>query len=124
MKIKLLTLLNSNSIMSELHEQKMNGAVAFKLSQIIDEMEHRFKLYNETRTKIIKDNNGVLDKEENKYVFETKEIEDNADKEHDELLQQEVEINCRPLTASDLEKIPDLEPKKLRIISWAIDKEQ
>lgn len=121
MKIKITDLITSNAVLNELFSQKMNGAVAFKVSEIIQEMEYRLKTFEEVRTKLVTDNGGVYDEGKKKYNFENDETEEKVNKEFEELIQQEVEIHARPLTLTDLDKIPEAQPLQMRVLRWAIE---
>ena len=122
MKAKIVDLLNSNPILNNLFSQKLNGAVAFKLSQIIQESSYKLKNFESVREKLITDNNGVWNEEESKYKFENPEDEAKVSKEFDELIMDEVEVPARFLTLDDLEKIPEVSPEEMRILSWAVEK--
>lgn len=125
MKVKIQELLAGNSVWGELLEDKINGAVAFKVMEILRESEYKLKTFNESREKLIKDNGGVVDEkaeDENKRIkFPTKKDEEKVEQEFKELLESEVELHCRSLSIDDLDKL-SIKPFKLGMIMWAVEK--
>ena len=120
MKVELYKVMSSYGAFNSLFQEKMKGALAFKVLGILKESENHIKKYEETRVKILKDNGISVDENGKAEKIEDKELEAELNKEVTNIANSEIDFHARPLTLDDLDKL-DLSPEQVMLIEWAID---
>ena len=116
MKIKLEEILNSNSSLSSILNEKMKVSLAFKFRKVLKFVEANLDLFNNTKETIIKNNELITDDKGNLQI--PKDKQEIVKSEFDELLNQEIEFDAEIL----LEELDGLEitPNDLNSLMWCI----
>lgn len=115
MDIKLFKVIGAYQVISDLYMQKLNGALAFKVLELMKELERHMENFNASRNKILKDN-GV----EPNTKIEDKELLEKLNLELNTVSNVDVKVNVRKLTMNDLEKV-EISAQNLVHIDWLID---
>jgi len=122
MKAKISELLNTNEMWGELLAGKINGAVGLKVAEIVREIGYKLETFEKRRAKLIEDAGGKFNEETKELEFKDEAEETRVKEEFQEMVDSEVDLHCRQLTETDLEKI-NIEPGKILGILWAIEKQ-
>ena len=99
---------NSRSVLKTLAEKSLNARLAYKVGKIILEVEQENQMLQEARMKIIqnygeKNEDGSLKQSTEGQITIPAESVEAAQKELNDLLATNVELNVLPLTMEDLE---------------------
>lgn len=112
-------IVNSVPVFEQIVEHEINGKIAFKIARLVRELDKELKLFHEERTKIIQryakrdENNKIITENENVMIDED-QIE-NCNKEIQDLLNTEVEINADKIPIDVLETL-SISPQQILLI--------
>jgi hypothetical protein len=102
MKVKLLEIYSSVSVMNKLLDAELPASVAFQLTKLLKNLNDEIKVIEEQRVKLVSkhgettENQGVTVSETNKEAFL---------KEFGELLDTEIELNWTPVPVSKFDSV-------------------
>lgn len=109
-EVQVKDIVNSAEIFSALSQKKLNMRMAYQLAKIIKEVQKEFELFQETRMKLIyeyaeRNEDGQLKVDENNNFTIPKEKIQNFQKELNELLEMQVELQINKINLDELEDI-------------------
>lgn len=116
MKVKLEKLVMSVDSLSKLFEKPMPIRTTFRLKKIVQEVDNNLKIYDESRTTLLKKYGDM--QEDNSYKVDPEKQQELED-EHRELLDSEISFGFEPIPAELLGNI-DMTPKDLLLLDWLI----
>lgn len=117
MKLKLIEIINCNTVLNELSTNKSNNVRAvYKIAKISKALKNEMELVEEQRLNIIKkycemDDNELPKIDDGQYIIPAENTK-LLQQELENFLSIEVDININPLTLSDLEGF-DLSSRQL-----------
>lgn len=117
MKLKLIEIINCNTVLNELSTNKSNNVRAvYKIAKISKALKNEMELVEEQRLNIIKkycemDDNGLPKIDDGQYIIPAENTK-LLQQELENFLSIEVDIDIDPLTLSDLEGF-DLSSRQL-----------
>lgn len=109
-EVQVKDIVNSAEIFSALSQKKLNMRMAYQLAKIIKEVQKEFELFQETRMKLIneyaeRDEDGQLRVDENNNFTIPKEKIQDFQKELNELLEMQVELQINKINLDELEDV-------------------
>lgn len=109
-EVQVKDIVNSTEIFSALSQKKLNMRMAYQLAKIIKEVQKEFELFQETRMKLIneyaeRDEGGQLKVDENNNFTIPKEKIQDFQKELNELLETQVELQINKINLDELEDV-------------------
>lgn len=109
-EVQVKDIVNSAEIFSTLSQKKLNMRMAYQLAKIIKEVQKEFELFQETRMKLIneyaeRDEDGQLKVDENNNFTIPKEKIQDFQKELNELLETQVELQINKINLDELENV-------------------
>jgi hypothetical protein len=116
MKIKLKQLAESNEALGSLLTTEIPVAISFKIGLIVEELNNNMKHFEESRNVVVK--KYGKEQKDGTYLIPNKQIEV-ADKEMEDLLNTEIEINTEPIS---IEKLGDIKtkPMDMHFLKWLL----
>jgi hypothetical protein len=113
MKLVIEQIINSKDVLKNLGSQKMNASIAFKIQRNIRKLNPEIENFQTVMKDIVE---KYSDKKDN--YFEVRESERNEyQKELNELLKEEVEVDISQINIDDFSNI-QLTPFELMQIDW------
>ena len=127
-KVKISELLNSTETLQKLSQKDFKAKLAWSISRLLKAAEAEIQAFNDTRMNLIKkygdkDENGELVTDENGNCKIDNTSVEEFNKEFNELINTEVEINANKLTFDMLENI-DFTPSEMAILEPFVDIEE
>lgn len=109
-EVQVKDIVNSVEIFSALSQKKLNMRMAYQLAKIIKEVQKEFELFQETRMKLIneyaeRDEDGRLKIDENNNFTIPREKIQDFQKELNELLETQVELQINKINLDELEDV-------------------
>ncbi len=119
MKLKLSQLVNSSQAFSRLMSQPMRAVKSFALSKVARQIEPDLKAYDEQRIKLLKEYGKLRDESGQQYEFDTPRQAQEFVAELNALLEQDVELDVKPILLADLDKI-EISAVDILTLGWLI----
>lgn len=127
-KIKIVDIVNGTEALQKLAKTELKAKLAWQVSKLLKTVEQEMQIFNDTRMSAVKkygekDENGELITDDNGNC---KILDNNLalfNKEINELLNNEIEINANKLKISDLEEI-NFTPSEIAALENFIDFEE
>jgi len=122
MKVTTRQILSSVEPLNKLINEKLPARVAFRVAQVSRQLDNHLQDYNKTLVKLqqehcSKDHEGNMVKDEQGIIkFDDREA---FQKEHEELLECNVEVNGKPLKLDQLSSVK-LEPVIFYHLDWFV----
>lgn len=127
-KVKISELLNSTETLQKLSQKDFKAKLAWSISRLLKAAEAEIQAFNDTRINLIKkygdkDENGELVTDENGNCKIDNASVEEFNKEFNELINTEVEINANKLTFDMLENI-DFTPSEMAILEPFVEMDE
>ena len=127
-KVKISELLNSTETLQKLSQKDFKAKLAWSISRLLKAAEAEIQAFNDTRMNLIKkygdkDENGELITDENGNCKIDNATVEEFNKEFNELINTEVEINANKLTFDMLENI-DFTPSDMAILEPFVEMDE
>lgn len=119
-KVQLNSLLNGIQVFQEISNTALPVRAAYNVARLIREIEKENQLFDESRRKILdkygeKDENGELKIEENGNIHILPDKIADCNRELNDLLTTEIEINAEKIKIDDIEDVK-LTPAQLTLV--------
>lgn len=126
-KLTLGQIASMNEIMGKIMEKPFPATMTFKIARLARELAKEVQTFEEARVKIAekygkKNDNGILDVSEDGKVSIPTEFINDCNREFNELINSEIEINANKIPLSAFENI-ELTPREMMLIEPIIDEE-
>ena len=124
-KLKLNELLNATDALQTLSKKSLQARPAFQVVRLLKAADKEIQEFNDIRVKVVnqygdKDENGELITDENGNCHIAPEHINEFNKELNDLLNTEIEINANMLSLSDLEEL-EFTPSDLALLEPFIE---
>lgn len=124
-KLKLNELLNATDALQTLSKKSLQARPAFQVVRLLKAADKEIQEFNEIRVKVVnqygdKDENGELITDENGNCHIAPEHINEFNKELNDLLNTEIEINANMLSLGDLEEL-EFTPSDLALLEPFIE---
>ena len=124
-KLKLNELLNATDALQTLSKKSLQARPAFQVVRLLKAADKEIQEFNDIRVKVVnqygdKDENGELITDENGNCHIAPEHINEFNKELNDLLNTEIEINANMLSLEDLEKL-EFTPSDLALLEPFIE---
>lgn len=116
MKVKLEKMVLAVEPLQRLFEEPMPIRTTFRLKKVMQELESNLKIYDESRTTLLKKYGDVQEDTSYKIKPDKQEV---LEKEHKDLLDSEVSFGFQPLSSEDIGDIK-ITPRDLLLLDWLI----
>lgn len=124
-KVKLLDIVNSREALSTLMNEKLPMVVSYKLAKIFKIVAPELDLLEQQRQKMIRELGEPLSEDEENGAWKVKkENEKEFQKQFEELLQEEVELDFDPVPVSIFDALDDkvsIAPMELAKIAFIFE---
>lgn len=116
--LKLNEVVNIAQHMNTLMNQNFSGATAFKIARIVRELSKEVETFDKERAKLVekygeRDENGQVILDANGTVKVIPSMTQDCNKEFDELMEQEVQINASKLPSEVIEEMGAISPNTM-----------
>lgn len=122
MAITVGALVNGSTALQVLASQPLPGALAFRVSRIVNKLAPELQAYNKARLDIFK-KYGDLNTEKNEYKLREGEDTEKANAELKDLWEAEVPVEFKPLPLSTLDHI-EISAELINSANWLFEEEK
>ena len=103
-KVKIRNILDANDALTRLSQNTLPIKTSYDIAKVLNRVREEVRIYDTERIKML-EKHGTLNEEKTEYVFETPEKMQAFQKEHNELMDVDVEIDVKPIVLKSTDNI-------------------